>query len=50
MPATRRRRTKEEIARQRNKLKVRAEIVSEQEKQELAREKIKALRMRLRGM
>jgi len=50
MAQARRRRTKEEIARQRNKLKVRAEIVAEQEKQESAREKIKALRMRLRSM
>lgn len=50
MATTRRRRTKEEIARQREKLKVRAALVSEQEKKEIATDNIRALRIKLRNM
>jgi hypothetical protein len=50
MAQMRRRRTKEEIARQREKLKVRAQLVAEQEKKEVATDNIRMLRQKLRGM
>lgn len=50
MASVRRRRTKEEIARQREKLKVRANLVAEQERKETAMDNIRMLRNKLRGM
>lgn len=50
MATTRRRRTKDEIARQREKLKVRAQLVQEQERKETAMDNIRMLRNKLRGM
>lgn len=50
MATVRRRRTQQDIARAREKLKVRAQLVTEQEKKELAMQNIRNLRIKLRGM
>lgn len=50
MASQRRRRTQQDIARARDKLKIRAQIVTEQEKKEQAMNNIRMLRTKVRGM